>query len=524
MKGLALANWRTAPRWFAPAFAAILIALSSIVAQGKVSTVANLTQLNAALKEARPGDLLLMANGDWRDTVINFSAQATAERPVTLRAQTPGKVFLTGRSKLSLSSPFLVVDGLFFKDGSSEDGSPVIAFKSNHCRVTNTAIVNFNPSSRRANSWVLFDGDRNRLDHCFFQGKNNRGPLVANTCCQSRHHRVDSCYFKDILFVSENGREVIQVQGNGRSDQYDKDGAFFIIENNLFERADGEGAEIISIKSNFNTIRYNTVRATRGGFTLRSGYANTVEGNFIFGEGVKGAGGIRVQGHNQRVVNNYIEGVESGLALHSGEHLLAKDCTRDYLTQNFIPLKRDEAPCGYVVHYGQVRDSLFAHNTFVNNTGVDIEIGIGYKSRWPEQQMVRLPENNTFANNLIYKPDGGIAISTQVQDSNPPLDRLTFRPNQFQGNLVTGGATKINSPSSGEQGVIFVSLKLVPAGGLFRPASGSPAINAAVGDYVKDDVDGQPRNKADIGADEVSSSSVKRRPLTPRDVGPVWMR
>lgn len=528
MNTSSLTHRRVTIRWLVPALATILIAIASNVAQAKTFNVANLAELSAAMKDALPGDVIALADGAWRDAVINFSAQATAERPVTLRAHTPGKVFLTGASKLSLNSPFLVVDGLFFKDGSSEDGSPVIAFKSRHGRVTNTAIVNFNPASGQANSWVLFDGEHNRLDHCFFEGKNNRGPLVANSCCQSRHHRVETCYIKDIVYVAENGREIIQVQGVGRSDHYGKDGAFFIIEGNLFERADGEGAEIISIKSNFNIIRYNTIRATRGGITARSGYATTIEGNFIFGDGVKGASGIRVQGHNQRVVNNYIEGVGSGLALHSGEHLLADDCKLDFLTQDFKPLKRDEAACGHVVRYGQARDSLFAHNTFVNNTGVDIELGIGYKSRWPEQQMARLPENNIFANNLIYKPAGGTAVSAQAQDNSAPLDRLTFRPNQFQANIVFGDALKINSPASSGSGFISADPKLVRTDGLFRPTSGSPAINAAVGDYVKDDVDGQPRGKSDIGTDiganEFSNKPVRRRPLTPRDVGPSWMK
>jgi hypothetical protein len=59
-----------------------------------------------------------------------------------------------------------------------------------------------------------------------------------------------------------------------------------------------QGPQIISIKSNFNITCYNTIRAPRGGSTARSGYATTIEGSFIFGDGVKSARGIRVQGHN----------------------------------------------------------------------------------------------------------------------------------------------------------------------------------------------------------------------------------
>ena len=502
------------------------LCLLAAAAGAKTFEAADPAQLRAAMRSARPGDTIRMADGNWRDAVIDFEARATAARPVTLRARTPGRVLLTGKSKLRLNSPYLVVDGLYFRDGWSEDGRPVIDFRSHHGRVTNTAVVDFNPpdDAGRGYHWVFFNGHSNRLDRSLFAGKNNRSPVVANGCCESRHNRVDGCHFRDIRHVAQNGREVIQVMGVGRSDHHGRDGAFFTVERNLFERADGEGAEIISVKSNFNAVRHNTVRATRGGITARSGYANTIEGNFIFGDGVDGAAGIRVQGHNHRVVNNYVEGVRGALTLHTGEHLFSRGCTLDPLTPQFEPLRREEAECGYVVRYGQVRDSLFAHNTFVNNRGVDIEIGIQYRAGWPGQQMVRVPENNTFANNLIYKPAGGAAVRTQTPDDRPPLDRLSFRPNRFEANIVYGGTLDINPPSSGGRGFACADPLLARSGGLWRPAPHSPVVDAAAGGLVSDDVDGQPRRRPDVGADEVSRAPSGRRPLTPRDVGPAWLR
>ncbi|MEL6823904.1 MAG: DUF4957 domain-containing protein, partial [Calditrichota bacterium] len=56
-------------------------------------------------------------------------------------------------------------------------------------------------------------------------------------------------------------------------------------------------------------------------------------------------------------------------------------------------------------------------------------------------------------------------------------------------------------------------------------ASGSPAIDAAVGSYplVVNDVDGQMRDaNKDIGADEASTLPITNRPLTAADVGPAW--
>jgi hypothetical protein len=83
---------------------------------------------------------------------------------------------------------------------------------------------------------------------------------------------------------------------------------------------------------------------------------------------------------------------------------------------------------------------------------------------------------------------------------------------------------KINQLSSGATGFIPFDPQLARSDGIYRPASSNPAINVAVGDYATDDLDGQPRNKPDIGSDEFSSDSFRWRQFTPRDVGPSWMK
>ncbi|MGY0565304.1 MAG: chondroitinase-B domain-containing protein, partial [Paraglaciecola chathamensis] len=56
-----------------------------------------------ALKKAKPGDDIILANGTWRDFEVLFEAKGNENKPITLRGQTPGKVFLTGQSKLRLA-------------------------------------------------------------------------------------------------------------------------------------------------------------------------------------------------------------------------------------------------------------------------------------------------------------------------------------------------------------------------------------------------------------------------------------
>ena len=65
-------------------------------------------EIAAALKDARPGDEIVMRDGPWRDAEILFEAGGTPEQPITLRARTPGKVIISGRSRLRIAGSHLV--------------------------------------------------------------------------------------------------------------------------------------------------------------------------------------------------------------------------------------------------------------------------------------------------------------------------------------------------------------------------------------------------------------------------------
>ena len=69
----------------------------------------------------------------------------------------------------------------------------------------------------------------------------------------------------------------------------------------------------------------------------------------------------------------------------------------------------------------------------------------------------------------------------------------------------------------------MVDPKLTKVGDIFAIAAGSPAIDAAGAGipYVTDDIDGRPRDKPDVGADEVSSQMARWGLLGEADVGPM---
>ncbi|MDZ7373241.1 MAG: T9SS type A sorting domain-containing protein [candidate division KSB1 bacterium] len=449
--------------------------------------VHNLSEFNDAVRKLAPGDTVTLANGIWKDANLIFRANGTASDSIVLRAENPGHVFLTGSSVLRIAGEFLLVDGLRFVGGYTQSGA-VVEFRygsqqAHHSRLTNCSFVDYNPPNKSVDcKWVSLYGTHNRVDHCYFEGKENIGTtLVVWLSSQPNYHRIDHNYFARRPELGTNGGETIRV---GTSDwaMYD---SYTTVEFNYFEQCNGE-SEIISSKSCGNVYRYNTFVECEGALTLRHGHRNVVEGNFFFGNRNPRAGGVRVTGEDHRILNNYFCG-------------LYGDNYRAALTlMDGIPHSPPEG-------YFQVKRALIAFNTFVD-CRVSILIGFG-----EDPQQTLSPEACTFANNLVQTSYQVVRLESE------PVGTI------WEGNLFWG--SKLGLPPT--PGIRFEDPRLQPTeDGLWRPAPDSPAIDSAVGDYtfVREDMDGQPRDeRKDVGADEVSGSPILRRPLRPEDVGPSWM-
>ena len=439
--------------------------------------VATPAQLNTSLAAVQPGDIVTLKNGSWANVSISVSKGGSPGYPVVIRAETPGKVFIGGSSFLEINAPYVTVNGLFFYQGTTTKES-VIHFNSHHGIVQNTAIVDYNPAAFQTGYyWVFFNGDYNLLDRCYFKGKNNMEPLIGNALEGSRHHTVSRCYFKNIPYAEANGREEIRVWGSGKFEERDDDGAFFTIANNLFDHADGEGTEIISLKSNHNQVLSNTVVATRGCINIRRGDLNVIKGNIILGQGIERAEGLRMSGERNLVQGNYVSGCVYGIQVSCGEYIHA------YLTPRYKPdvKEKGKGPQVLIATYPQNRYDNISDNVLVDNSGPDLDVGADYKKHWPESQQVLLPENCLIKNNRIVRPKGGDSVVGTIPDTTAPLNRFRFSPNEYAGNLLFGGKNTF-APS-------FVGFRTqnIPAG----------------------------------WTEEQERSAFK--PLTPDDVGPDWV-
>ncbi len=343
--------------------------------------VKNIASFNEANKNAKPGDVIILQNGEWHDVVLSATCNGSIKNPIIIKAATPGKVFITGHSTLNIGGNFIQIEGLYFTNGFAGTDA-VITFRTskneiaNNCRVTNTVINDYNnPKRLDENYWVSFYGKNNRLDHCSFLNKKNIGVLLAVILDDERNrenfHLIDHNYFGARIPLASNGGEVIRV-GVSEQCQYKSNTQ---IEDNLFEHCDGE-TEIISIKSCNNNIRRNIFKECQGSVVLRHGNFNTVENNFFWGNDKIGTGGVRIINKGQWVINNLFYrcrgvGFRSPIAIMNG-----------------IP----NSPAN---RYLEVTDALICNNSFYECSPMSFGIG-------SDMERTVTPKNVMLFNNLFY--------------------------------------------------------------------------------------------------------------------------
>ena len=377
--------------------------------------VATQDEYKDALKKVEPGDTIVLANGTWTDFEILFKAKGEEGNPVTLTAETRGKVILSGQSNLRLAGEHLVVSGLVFKDGFTPT-SEVIAFRqnaanlANHSRITEVVIDNYNnPERQEVDSWVMMFGKHNRFDHNHLVGKRNRGVTMAvrmaTEADRENYHRIDHNYFGPRQILGSNGGETLRI---GTS-HYSRSDSFTTVEYNYFDRCDGE-LEIISNKSGRNEFKNNTFYESRGTLTMRHGNNNLVENNVFFGNGAEHTGGIRVINAGQTIRNNYMEGLKG---TRFGGALVVMN----------------GVPNGPINRYDPVINATIEDNTLINSDNVQLGAG-------SDEERSGTPQDSTFSDNIIYHEDGvdvftvyddmsGIDFTDNILASQEPPDFAT---------------------------------------------------------------------------------------------------
>lgn len=293
---------------------AFLLLLTAVSIHAAETLVADAQAFDTAAQAAKPGDVIVLKNGEWKDARLRIRSSGNEDQPVTLKAETPGKVVLTGDSRVQLGGGFILVEGLFFKDPTGEESIELRIDSdevAHDCRVTECAVVNTLPGgeAKKSSRFISLYGHEHRIDHCRFEGKTTEGPSMVVWLSETEkggvRHRIDHNYFGPRERLGKNGGETIRL-GDSKTSMLD---AKCVVEHNVFEKCNGE-AECISNKSCGNLYRRNTFLEVSGTLTLRHGNRCRVEENAFLGNHAKGCGGIRIIGEDHLVTGNYLEALD----------------------------------------------------------------------------------------------------------------------------------------------------------------------------------------------------------------------
>ncbi|ASZ14165.1 polysaccharide lyase 6 family protein [Chitinophaga pendula] len=443
------------------------LATTTTARQAAAIAVHSLPELQEAVNKATPGAIIILADGNYTATTdININAQGTAAQPITIRAATNGKAFITGEGGFHLTAPasHLVIQGFFFKHTSSRTRTDA---GTSFCRFLQNT---FETTGDGEN--LLINGNDHQVAYNTFQHKDAMGRFIAIRGTGSQiaerlwiHHN----YFFDHKRQKANGAESLQFGLSGFSLSTSNS----VVEYNLFEDCDGEN-ELISIKASGITLRYNTIRNCPAHFTLRHGNHNTVYGNYFFN-----TPGLRIFGDDHTIHSNYFEQCSPAINIGNGGAEVA-----------------DGAP---LTSHDRPDRVLIAFNTLINN----------------KQNIVQQPRNNgigatqiTISHNII----SGGPVAAKLAG---PLTGTIWEDNTL---------VQVNDPGDMPAGAYITGTPKLIADkkGIWRLQKSYPAFikDTAILLLIPFDMDGQPRKAPlDAGADQFSQAAATAWPLTKEQTG-----
>ena len=391
-----------------------LFCLSVTYAQKQVE-VSSFEELQRVLTKSEPGNEILLHDGEYSCENCMISGKGSETKSIVIKAKNKGKAAIV--SPIEIKGDHLSIVGIdFLKEGS-------IAITGNGVRISHCTMSDVKPGK-----WIrVFPGSKNiEIDHNIFKNKYSNKNLERNAQLlqiivlnENEQHYIHHNIFKNIPEGSGNGFETVQLITKGNPFDPPPGKSNTRIEDNLFLRCNGE-SEIISVKSNGNSIKRNIFRACKGSLVLRHGDGNTIEGNLFFGDGEKESGGVRLQGADHVVVNNYFNDLgEFGIAMMDGtpDDLYIRVERASILFNTFINcnstmkigLNHSRHPNGTVPKDCKIIGNIFQ----VENNQQDIITFI--KNDQPENWYWE--HNIAYGNADLSGPEGILVINPQLKDT-----------------------------------------------------------------------------------------------------------
>jgi hypothetical protein len=480
------------------------------------------------VKNAQAGDLITLANGEYDvKSVPPFKERrGTAENPIVVRAEEPGKVILKGSAGYRFDKcTYFTWYGFHHAHKSSTGGSSNISFSDGNNNRFARCEINLDDTSNSKRHWLRISNcEAMKVDHCYFHHKKSegqfcnvfsakdnepgKGPLFEYNYFQ---HQDFGKHLPRGIKYGDAGGEAIQMGHSKQARRYYR----AIVRYNYFEQCNGDG-EIITNKSSGNLYYNNTFTDNDGSLVLRHGDSTAVLANYF-----KNCG-LRVCGADNLIANN-----------HFTENS-REDSSRQPLVIMNGNIERPKGAYPKDRNYERVVNNDIILNTLANGDGTAKQIVL-----WGSRKSNSLkPYNNRFKGNIITGKHGKLFEFGEGTEKDP--NDISFnivwaegRKDDEREDEIYGGLKKEEMANR-----IDPELERDAEDGICRLRENSKACSRFEGTPFNDktnvDIYGVSRSgHTDAGCHQHTKESNRpKRPVTPKDVGvsaptpwldsPVW--
>lgn len=352
-------------------------------ATGTIYWVASAAEFNSRALSARPGDVIIVRNGNYASWNLTIPSRGISDAPIIYTAETPQGVTISGTSRIKVTGSFNFIGGFIFNSLSS---SNAITFdRASDNRFSGNRFLDCgsdNPEDRTI--MVRNNSDRNRFDHNTMLRNKSFGMVIIlpddrdTSFGYSHDNRFDHNVFKDIL-TSPNGYGRIPLQF-GQTVKHTSDESRTLVDHNTFMNL---GQSAVNSKSTNETYLDNYFKdiIDNAGISMRAGDKKRAERNYF--ENVLRP--IKINGENHVIANN--------IFINSLDFAVAVPSWGTFVGDNGTTTKYE--PTGHV---------LITHNTIINTGSNGIEVG----RRWGSTSTTSdtPPYNVTVTNNIVIGNQG----------------------------------------------------------------------------------------------------------------------
>jgi len=403
----------------APAETRTLHVVAGSAPEGNGSEERPFETLTRATEALRPGDTIIVGDGEYRESVA-LSVLAPAAAPVTIRSKTKhGAVVVEGRISLE-DCAHVHIEGLKFM---ASPAAVQFGPDARHCAVSNCLLVTAEGKPDSTISVAGPSASHNLIEGCGLQGRGRRRVGIQLNCQRfNQHCTIRRCVVSGHYYG---------VQTGGGSYPTAPPGFHVIEDSEFFENRDG-----VHHKMTDCIVRNCDLHHNGGhGVTVRYGARQLIDGCRIHRNG-------------------------AGIRLHSPSHLVRNNVIYCNKKGGIIATSIMGEP-----YYDPPTSNFVVNNTFWHNGRHAIRLEQGSRLAWLR---------NIFVG---HGPDQWLILRESTSQKAPWDQSGAIRMADF--NLYHNGRVPLLNEHEGGEHDQFADPKLVdPANGDFTLAPDSPARNA----------------------------------------------